>query len=180
MQSTIESLAGLQRELDQRIRGQTEALSRLLGALARRELDTVPQRGPRGCFFFAGPTGVGKTETARIMGEILCQGSELLRIDCSEYKTLASFAALLGDRMADRGRLGRAYDLRDKAFETLGCIKRLLNLRRDPWPSSAEPCFGQFLGASTVLPLCQPLFWGRESQPIIHRADVFTVGGVDK
>ncbi len=110
MQTPHESLARLRNELPRRIRGQAEALTRLQSALARREYNAIPQHGPRGCFFFAGPTGVGKTETAKAMAEILCPKNELLRIDCSEYKTFDSFEGLLGNRSGDRGRLGRAYD----------------------------------------------------------------------
>lgn len=110
MQTPFEILAILKTTLHHRIRGQTEVLNRILAALARRELNAVPQTGARGSFFFAGPTGVGKTETAKIIGEVLAGDSGFLRIDCSEFKTLTSFERLLGDRSGDRGRLGQAYD----------------------------------------------------------------------
>lgn len=110
MQTTIATLDILKAQLFHRIRGQTEVLTRLLQAIERRELETTPQRGARGSFFFAGPTGVGKTETARIIAEVLCGDSEFLRIDCSEYKTPTGVDGLRGDRLGDRGLLGQAYD----------------------------------------------------------------------
>ena len=110
MQTTIATLEILKAQLFHRIRGQTEVLTRLLQAMERRELETTPQRGARGSFFLAGPTGVGKTETARTIAEVLFDGAELLRIDCSEYTTPAAVEGLRGDRVGDRGRLGQAYD----------------------------------------------------------------------
>jgi ATP-dependent Clp protease ATP-binding subunit ClpA len=110
MQTIIKKLSVLEQALRHRIRGQDEVLSRLFRAIKRRELKTVPQRGPRGAFFFAGPTGVGKTETAKVVTEVLFGADSFLRIDCSEFKTLASMEGLLGNRAGDRGRLGQAYD----------------------------------------------------------------------
>jgi ATP-dependent Clp protease ATP-binding subunit ClpB len=100
----------LEATLQRRIRGQAEALARVIEAIRRRELNTVPQHGPRGCYIFAGPTGVGKTETAKTIAAVLFGADGFLRIDCSEYKTLDSLAALLGDPAGNRGRLGRAHD----------------------------------------------------------------------
>ncbi len=116
MKQAPPKLIELAAALSHRIRGQGETVLRLLEAIRRRELDAAPQHGPRGCFIFAGPTGVGKTETARIMAELLCTPNAFLRIDCSEYKTLESFTSLLGDRSANRGRLGRAWDANRRAL----------------------------------------------------------------
>ena len=110
MQVTRERLVALRSELPRRIRGQDEPLDRLMRAIERRELQAVPQLGPRSSFLFAGPTGVGKTESAEVIAEVLFDQRELLRIDCSEYQTLASFEGLLGNRSGYRGRLGTAYD----------------------------------------------------------------------
>jgi ATP-dependent Clp protease ATP-binding subunit ClpB len=109
MKSKRHLLIALERELARRIRGQEEALKRLVEIIVNRELESVPQRGPRGCFFFAGPTGVGKTETAKVLAEVLFGPGTIFRVDCSEYKTLASLEGLLGNRAGDRGRLGQAY-----------------------------------------------------------------------
>lgn len=110
MKTNIEKLLRLNQKFGHRIHGQAEALARLWQAVARRVLDAAPQHGPPGCYLFAGPTGVGKTLTALTLAEGLFGDRKLLRIDCSEYKTLDSLKSLLGDLAEDRGRLGRAYD----------------------------------------------------------------------
>lgn len=94
--SLTDRLARLCQELPCRIRGQAEVLDRLLEAVIRRELDTIPQTGCREALFFAGPTGVGKTETARLLAATLFGPDAFVRFDCSEFKTLESIAALLG------------------------------------------------------------------------------------
>lgn len=103
------SLDRLDEELQARIKGQPEVLNRLAEAVLRRELNAVPRRGCCGCFFFAGPTGVGKTATALALADLLFGPRRLVRFDCSEFKTLDSVMSLLGDRTGDRGRFGQAY-----------------------------------------------------------------------
>jgi ATP-dependent Clp protease ATP-binding subunit ClpA len=103
-------LLKLEPELLRCVRGQPDALARLAKAVIRMETGAAPLHGPPGCYLFAGPTGVGKTMTALTLAQVLFGKPKLLRIDCSEYKTLDSFTTLLGDRQGDRGRLGRAYD----------------------------------------------------------------------
>ncbi len=107
--SLTERLARLCEELPRRIRGQAEVLDRLLEAVIRRELDTIPQTGCREALFFAGPTGVGKTETTRLLAAALFGPDAFVRFDCYEFKTLDSIAGLLGDRAGDTGRFGQAY-----------------------------------------------------------------------
>jgi ATP-dependent Clp protease ATP-binding subunit ClpA len=108
-QPDIRRLAELSQTLTRRIRGQDEILDRLVEEIVRRELNTVPQTGCRGALFFAGPTGVGKTETARLLAATLFGSEAFVRFDCSEFKTLGSIAGLLGDRAGDPGRFGQAY-----------------------------------------------------------------------
>ena len=96
-------------QLAARIKGQAEILARLGEAIKRCELDVVPPRGCRDCFFLAGPTGVGKTETALALGDLVFGPGHFVRFDCSEIKTLENVTALLGDRQKDRGRFGQAY-----------------------------------------------------------------------
>jgi len=102
-------LGSLSHQLRLRVKGQPEVVSRLSAALIRRETGSVPQRGPRGKFFFAGPTGTGKTFTAQGVAEILFGHGHLVIFDCSEFKTIGSVASLLGDRNGDQGRFGAAY-----------------------------------------------------------------------
>jgi len=107
--SLTDRLAQLCQELPRRIRGQAEVLDRLLEAVIRRELNTIPQTGCREALFFAGPTGVGKTESARLLATLLFGSDAFVRFDCAEFKTLDSIAALLGDRAGDIGRFGQAH-----------------------------------------------------------------------
>lgn len=102
-------LAALSVELSRRIRGQDEVLDRLVEEIVRRELNTVPQTGCRGALFFAGPTGVGKTETARLLAAQLFGPAAFVRFDCSEFKTPEVVAALLGSRQGDPVRFAQAY-----------------------------------------------------------------------
>lgn len=78
---TERSLADRLREI---IKGQDETLRALARAVAAGLGNWSRQRGPRGVFFFAGPTGVGKTEAALQIAKILGGGQEILvRIDCN-------------------------------------------------------------------------------------------------
>ncbi len=115
MRTKLETLDLLKHELHQHVRGQSEALNRLWEEVDMRESGTIPQHGPRACYFFAGPTGVGKTKSAEILAKTLVGPECFLRIDCSEYKTLESLTLLLGDQAGNRGRLGRFYDAAPEA-----------------------------------------------------------------
>lgn len=108
-QPDLPRLAQLSATLTRRIRGQDDVIERLVEEIVRRELKVVPQAGCRGALFFAGPTGVGKTETAKLLATELFGESAFVRFDCSEFKTPETVAALLGDRQGDPGRLGEAH-----------------------------------------------------------------------
>src|SRR5215831_9495095 len=97
-------------ELTERIKGQPEVISRLAATILRRETEAVPQRGLRGKFFFAGPTGTGKTFTEQCVADLLFGAGHSKTFDCSEFKTLESLTSLLGDRNGDPGRFGQAYE----------------------------------------------------------------------
>ena len=84
--------------LKQRVRGQEEAIEHVVARLAvfQRQLDARPER-PDGVFLFAGPTGVGKTELAKSIAELIFGDAEaLLRIDMSEYTHPAEVSRLIG------------------------------------------------------------------------------------
>jgi ATP-dependent Clp protease ATP-binding subunit ClpA len=95
--------------LHQRIRGQKEVIQRAVDVVQRRETEVVPQRGARGTMILAGPTGVGKTLLALTLAQGLFGPDRLVRIDCSEFKTLNSYEGLFGNRTGDEGRFGQAY-----------------------------------------------------------------------
>lgn len=87
-------LKDLSGSLKQRIFGQDEAVDSVVNAvkLARSGLG-LPEK-PTGCFLFAGPTGVGKTELARALADAL--GIGMIRFDMSEYMEQHAVARLIG------------------------------------------------------------------------------------
>ncbi|MBF2735963.1 MAG: AAA family ATPase, partial [Betaproteobacteria bacterium AqS2] len=87
-------LARLGREMSRRIFGQDQAVTALAKAVRRASLGVGPAGKPIGSFIFAGPTGVGKTETARALADAL--GYDLERFDMSEYMEMHSVARLIG------------------------------------------------------------------------------------
>jgi ATP-dependent Clp protease ATP-binding subunit ClpC len=92
-----ERLKILEHHLTQRVIGQENALQEVTKALRAAYLGLKDPRRPITSFLFAGPTGVGKTETARALAEFLFGSSEsLIRIDLSEYMEKHQVARLLG------------------------------------------------------------------------------------
>jgi ATP-dependent Clp protease ATP-binding subunit ClpA len=85
--------AGVLEKLKEGIVGQDETLKTIArGFVAGMSKDWLEHNGPRRVFFFCGPTGVGKTETARILAKILGGGPReaMLRIDCNTLQGSAS------------------------------------------------------------------------------------------
>ena len=87
-------LANLEKRLAARVLDQPEAMRRLAGAVLRARLGYAEKRRAAGAFLFTGPTGVGKTETARRLAEILAV--PLLRYDMSEYMERHAASRLIG------------------------------------------------------------------------------------
>jgi ATP-dependent Clp protease ATP-binding subunit ClpA len=89
-----ERLANLEGELKAKIFGQNAAVERVAQAIKMNRAGLgLPQR-PIGSFLFAGPTGVGKTELAKQLSEIL--GVQFLRFDMSEYMERHTVSRLIG------------------------------------------------------------------------------------
>jgi ATP-dependent Clp protease ATP-binding subunit ClpA len=89
-----ERLRTLEGELKRRVFGQDPALERLAAAIRLARSGLRDPRKPVGSFLFTGPTGVGKTESARALAEVL--GVELIRFDMSEYVERHTVARLIG------------------------------------------------------------------------------------
>ncbi|MGI9337657.1 MAG: AAA family ATPase [Gammaproteobacteria bacterium] len=101
-------LARLEEHLGERVVEQPEAVRRLCGAVLRARLGYHDGGRTAGAFLFAGPTGVGKTEMARQLADLLAL--PLLRYDMSEYMEAHSAAKLIGAPpgyvgFEERGRL---------------------------------------------------------------------------
>ncbi len=92
-----EALLNLEAELHQRVIGQNRAIKLLSDALLRARAGLSKGSKPIGTFLFLGPTGVGKTETAKALAHIYF-GSEdqMIRLDMSEYATEDGLEKLLG------------------------------------------------------------------------------------
>jgi ATP-dependent Clp protease ATP-binding subunit ClpC len=96
--SMLESLRQLESFLKARVMGQDEAIETLVRvfSLKIRRLDIRPER-PNGVFIFAGPTGVGKTETARALAEFFFGSRDkMLRLDMNQFYEAHTVARLLG------------------------------------------------------------------------------------
>lgn len=92
-----ERLGILETYLNRRIAGQQRAMRAIAGALQAASRGLKDPRRPVASFLLAGPTGVGKTESARALSEFLYGGREsLVRIDLSEYMEKHQVARLLG------------------------------------------------------------------------------------
>ncbi len=93
-----EKLLSLEKHLSERVVGQERALAALSSAIRRSRAGTRSASRPIGTFLFLGPTGVGKTETAKALAQTLFGREEdLLRLDMSEYASNDSLARLIGD-----------------------------------------------------------------------------------
>lgn len=100
----------LHQQLSEQIKGQPEVLDRIAKTIIRRETDAIPQRGVRGRFFLAGPTGTGKSMLSKVVTEQVFGHGHIYAFDGSEFKTLDGFQSLLGNRQGDQGRFADAYE----------------------------------------------------------------------
>jgi ATP-dependent Clp protease ATP-binding subunit ClpC len=91
-------LVHLEEKMHERLIGQEEAVSQIADALRRARVDVGARNRPVGSFLFLGPTGVGKTETAKALAR-LYYGDEkrMIRLDMSEFQEVESIARLIGD-----------------------------------------------------------------------------------
>ena len=89
-----EALASLPADLKRVVFGQDEAIDQLAAAIKMARAGLREPQKPIGCYLFAGPTGVGKTEVARSLANIM--GIELLRFDMSEYMERHTVSRLIG------------------------------------------------------------------------------------
>lgn len=97
LESEQEKLLDMEQELRKRVVGQDEALAELANAVRRARAGLQDPGRPIGSFIFLGPTGVGKTETARALAEFLFDDeAAMVRIDMSEFMEKHSVSRMIG------------------------------------------------------------------------------------
>ncbi|MBO6301989.1 MAG: AAA family ATPase [Ruminiclostridium sp.] len=90
----VSELAALEENMKARIFGQDEAVSQVVNAVKFSKAGLLEENKPLASLLFVGPTGVGKTEIAKCLAELL--GVKLVRFDMSEYSEKHSIAKLIG------------------------------------------------------------------------------------
>jgi ATP-dependent Clp protease ATP-binding subunit ClpB len=97
MEGEVEKLLHMEERLRKRVVGQEEALEKVSNAVRRARAGLQDPNRPIGSFIFLGPTGVGKTETARALAEFLFDDEHaMVRIDMSEYMEKHAVSRLIG------------------------------------------------------------------------------------
>ena len=96
-QSEKEELLNLEREIGTRLIGQDEAVEAVADAVRRSRAGLQDEDRPIGSFIFLGPTGVGKTELAKTLADVLFDDEKAItRIDMSEYQERHAVSRLVG------------------------------------------------------------------------------------
>jgi len=91
------NLKKLETNMKKRIIGQDEAISAIASAIRRSRTGIADQKRPIGSFMFMGPTGVGKTELARVLAEELFGSRDsIIKVDMSEFMEKHNVARLVG------------------------------------------------------------------------------------
>ena len=97
LEGEMQKLVTMEDRLRQRVIGQDEALNAVANAVRRARAGLQDPNRPVGSFIFLGPTGVGKTETARALAEFLFDDERaMIRLDMSEYMEKHAVARMIG------------------------------------------------------------------------------------
>ncbi len=97
LEGEVQKLVQMEDRLRERVIGQDEALRVVANAIRRSRAGLSDPKKPIGSFIFLGPTGVGKTETARALAEFLFDDEQAMtRIDMSEYMEKHAVSRLIG------------------------------------------------------------------------------------
>ena len=97
LQSEKDRILGIEQELAQSVVGQDEALKAIARAIKRNKAGLSDSNRPIGSFLFLGPTGVGKTESAKALARFLFDSEKnLIRFDMSEYMQKHEVSRLVG------------------------------------------------------------------------------------
>ncbi len=96
-QNESSRLLGMSNELSRKVIGQDDAIDKLVRAIKRNRVGLKDPKKPIGSFIFLGPTGVGKTELAKVLSKYLFDKDDsLIRVDMSEYMEKFSISRLVG------------------------------------------------------------------------------------
>ena len=115
LEGELQKLVHMEERLSQRVIGQKSALQAVSNAVRRARSGLQDPNRPIGSFIFLGPTGVGKTETAKALAEFMFDSDNaIIRIDMSEYMEKHSVSRLIG---APPGYVG--YDEGGQLTETV-------------------------------------------------------------
>ena len=97
MQSEKDKLLKLEEQIGERVIGQREAIEAVSDAIRRSRAGLQDEKRPIGSFIFLGPTGVGKTELAKALADVLFDDeAAMTRIDMSEYQEKHTVSRLVG------------------------------------------------------------------------------------
>jgi len=97
IEGEVKKLVQMETRLRERVVGQDAALTVVANAIRRSRAGLSDPKRPIGSFIFLGPTGVGKTETARALAEFMFDDEQaMVRIDMSEYMEKHAVARLIG------------------------------------------------------------------------------------
>ncbi len=97
LEGEMQKLVAMEDNLSRRVIGQDEALQAVANAVRRARAGLQDPNRPVGSFIFLGPTGVGKTETARALAEFLFDDERaMVRLDMSEYMEKHAVARMIG------------------------------------------------------------------------------------
>ena len=119
-QKESENLANLENNLKQVVYGQDQAIESIVDKILVSQAGLKPDDKPVGAFVFMGPTGTGKTETAKALAKNL--GVNLVRFDMSEYMEKHSVAKLIGSPPGYVGHDDNAGQLITKLQESPNCV----------------------------------------------------------
>jgi len=108
-QSEKEKLLKLEDILHQRVINQEEAIRAIASAMRRGRLNIGEKKKPIGSFLFLGPTGVGKTETAKTLARVYFgREDKMIRLDMSEYQNVSDVSRIIGSQEGEPGILTTA------------------------------------------------------------------------